>query len=212
MNRSLRLIPKTFGATRLMSTKAVSHEPPKKIHGTTGRYAGAVYKAASKAGILDKVEGELGAVSELIVKSSDFSGFLGNPTISRADKSEKIGHLITEPKFSHITRNLFLTLAANGRIGEADKIISAYEELMAAARGAVKVTIISAEALGKKQLGAVEAGVVAMVGKGKPVDVTTEVDPSILGGLQVMVGDRFLDLSVSSRVASISAALDSAQA
>ena len=45
MNRSMRLFPT---AARAFSSKAVSHAPPKKIHGTTGRYAGAVYTAASK--------------------------------------------------------------------------------------------------------------------------------------------------------------------
>ena len=80
---------------------------------------------------------------------------------------------------------------------------------MAAARGAVKVTIISAEALQKKQLASIQAGIMSMVGAGKTVDIVTEVNESILGGLQVMVGDRFLDLSVSSRVAELSKALES---
>lgn len=80
---------------------------------------------------------------------------------------------------------------------------------MAAARGAVKVTIISAETLQKKQLASIQAGIIAMVGAGKTVDIVTEVNESILGGLQVMVGDRFLDLSVSSRVAELSKALES---
>ncbi|KAJ1441179.1 OSCP/delta subunit of ATPase [Ochromonadaceae sp. CCMP2298] len=102
-----------------------------------------------------------------------------------------------------------LTLAANGRMADAHKVIAAYFELMAAARGAVKVTIISAEPLTKKQLDTLQAGVAGMVAKGQTVDLTTQVEPSILGGLQVMVGDRFLDLSVSSRVASLSQALDS---
>lgn len=35
----------------------------------------------------------------------------------------QISELVQEPKFSHITRNLFLTLAANGRIGESSKVI-----------------------------------------------------------------------------------------
>jgi hypothetical protein len=39
----------------------------------------------------------------------------------------QIGDLVQEPKFSHITRNLFLTLAANGRIGEAGKVIRDFE-------------------------------------------------------------------------------------
>jgi F0F1-type ATP synthase delta subunit len=42
------------------------------------------------------------------------------------------------------------------------------------------------------------------------VEVETQVDESILGGLQVMVGDRFLDLSVASRVADLTQALETA--
>lgn len=42
------------------------------------------------------------------------------------------------------------------------------------------------------------------------VEVVTQVEPSILGGLQVMVGDRFLDLSVASRVADLSKSLEAA--
>jgi F0F1-type ATP synthase delta subunit len=80
---------------------------------------------------------------------------------------------------------------------------------MQAARGAVKVTIISAEVLQKKQLASIQAGILNLVGAGKTVDITTEVNESILGGLQVMVGDRFLDLSVSSRVADLTKALES---
>ena len=48
MNSSLRLFPSALVAARAFSTKAVSHAPPKKIHGIPGRYAGAVYTAASK--------------------------------------------------------------------------------------------------------------------------------------------------------------------
>eukprot|EP00428_Durinskia_dybowskii_P062611 CAMPEP_0170389876 /NCGR_PEP_ID=MMETSP0117_2-20130122/18846_1 /TAXON_ID=400756 /ORGANISM="Durinskia baltica, Strain CSIRO CS-38" /LENGTH=207 /DNA_ID=CAMNT_0010645883 /DNA_START=55 /DNA_END=678 /DNA_ORIENTATION=+ len=206
----MRMFPTALNAARSFSSKAVSHAPPKKVHGTTGRYAGAVYTAASKASLLDKVEGELLAVNDLINKSPNFSAFLSNPTISRQDKANKIGDLVQEPKFTHITRNLFLTLAANGRIGESGRVIRDFSELMQASRGAVKVTIISAEALKKKQLETIQSGIVAMVGAGKTVDIETTVDASILGGLQVMVGDRFLDLSVASRVADLSKSLESA--
>ena len=47
MNSSLRLFPSALSAARAFSSK-VSHTPPKKIHGIPGRYAGAVYTAASK--------------------------------------------------------------------------------------------------------------------------------------------------------------------
>lgn len=41
--------------------------------------------------------------------------------------------------------------------------------------------------------------------------LSAQVDASILGGLQVMVGDRFMDLSVSSRVADLGKAVETAE-
>jgi len=123
----------------------------------------------------------------------------------------KISSLLAEDKISFVTRNLMVTLAANGRIGESDKIATAYEELMAASKGVIPVTIISAEPLKKKAIDSLQAAVVGMVGAGKSADITMKVDPSILGGLQVMVGDKFLDLSVSARVGELGKSLEAAE-
>lgn len=191
---------------------AVSHVPPKKIHGTTGRYAGAVYTAASKAGILDKVESELVAFNNTLQKSPNFAAFLANPTVPRGEKASKVGELLGEgSKISHITRNLFVTMSANGRIGDASKVVHAFLDLMETSRGVVKVVITSAEPLKKKSLDTIQAAVLAMAGQGKQVDIQTKEDPSILGGLQILVGDKFLDLSVSSRIADVTTALESSE-
>mmetsp|Transcript_11030 Transcript_11030/g.16599 ORF Transcript_11030/g.16599 Transcript_11030/m.16599 type:complete len:201 (+) Transcript_11030:123-725(+) len=190
---------------------AVSHAPPKKIFGTHGRYAGAVYTAASKAGLLEKVESELLAVGSILKKSSTLEAFFANPTIPRGEKTTKVNHLLSDStKFSYITQNLFLTLCANGKAGEAGKVLSAFNELMAASRGSVKVTIISAQPLTAKQLAAVQKGITSMLGEKKVIDLNVAVDANILGGLQVMVDDLFLDLSVASRVNSLSGAIEAA--
>lgn len=107
-----------------------------------------------------------------------------------------------------MTRNLFLTLSLNGRVGEATKVIQQYQELMAESRGLVKVSVTTAEPLKKKQLETIQASVTKMVGAGKSVEIEQKVDPSLLSGLQLLVGDKFLDLSVNSRIKQLSAALD----
>ena len=60
--------------------KASAHAPPKKIYGTVGRYAEAVFTAASKANLQDKVASELGAFKETMRKSPNFASFLANPS------------------------------------------------------------------------------------------------------------------------------------
>ena len=188
---------------------AASHAAPKKLHGINGRYAGAIYTAASKAGILEKVEGEMLAFNDVLKKSPAFASFLSNPTVPRGEKVAQVGSILDENKISHVTRNLFLTLSANGKIGEASKVIGEYAELMAAKRGVVKAVIISAEALKKDTVESVKKAVTAMAGKGT-VEVELKVDPTIVGGLQIMVGDKFLDLSVNSRIADLSKSLEGA--
>ncbi len=158
--------------------------------------------------MLEKVEGELLAFNEVLKKSPAFASFLSNPTINRDAKVTQIGTILEENKVTHITRNLFLTLSANGKIGEAAKVIAEYEELMACKRGVVKAVIISAEPLKKEVVESVKKAITAIAGAKTTVELELQVHPSIVGGLQVMVGDKFLDLSVNSRIADLSKSLE----
>ena len=81
---------KQFSTAAKVATKEVSHTPPRKLIGLTGRYAGALYTAASKGNALDKVEVELMAISQSLKKSTSFAAFLYNPTVPRAEKVAKV--------------------------------------------------------------------------------------------------------------------------
>jgi F-type H+-transporting ATPase subunit O len=75
---------------------------------------------------------------------------------------------------------------------------------MKAKRGEVEATIISADALTKAQITQIETAMKSQVGGDKKVILSAKVDPSILGGLQIQIGDQFMDLSVGSKIDSIS--------
>lgn len=186
----------------------ISHAPPKKVHGIHGKYAGALYTAASKAKLLPKVEVEISAFSETLKKNEGFAGFFRDPTISRGDKERMVDSLTEGKKFSFITQNLLVTMAANGRMGDATKVADTFVELMEASRGSVKATIISAEALKKNQAKDIEKAVMGMIGKGKKVDLTFKEDSNILGGLQVVLDDKVLDLSIAARVTDLNMVLE----
>mmetsp|Transcript_4162 Transcript_4162/g.2514 ORF Transcript_4162/g.2514 Transcript_4162/m.2514 type:complete len:207 (-) Transcript_4162:118-738(-) len=188
--------------SRTMATEA-AHKPPIDLHGMHARYANATYVAASKASVLDTVEAELNGIKLTASNSPAFQSFLENPLISRDQKEKTVAELM-KGKVSDVTLNLMLTLAGNARLVDAPKIADTYSQLMKAKRGEVEATIISADELTKTQLDTVAAAMKSQVGKGKKVILSTEVDPSILGGLQVQIGDQFLDLSVGSKIDSIS--------
>lgn len=87
--------------------------------------------------------------------------------------------------------------------------MDSYDDLMRTAKGIVNCVIISAEPLTQKSQKAIEAAMTKIAGEGKKLDVKVEVNPKILGGLQIIVGDKFVDLAVSSRVNVLSKALES---
>lgn len=196
MLSSLRIA--RIAARRTFATDA-AHKPPLDLHGIHARYANATYVAASKAGTLDKVEEELLALKQTASSSPAFASFLENPLISRDEKEKQIITLLGK-KFTPTTLNLMTVLAGNARLAEMPKIAETFEQLMKAKRGQVEAVIISAEPLTKQQTDAVTAAMKSQVGKGQQVVLSTKVDPSIVGGLQVQIGDQFLDLSVSSRI------------
>lgn len=187
---------------RSLATDA-AHKPPLDLHGLQARYANATYVAASKASALDTVEQELLALQQTAESNDQFRSFLQNPLIGRDQKVSQVEKLL-KGKFSLTTMNLMTTLAGNARLAELEKIVSMYVELMKAKRGQVEAVIISSEPLSKAQTDAVAAAMKNQVPKGKQVVLSTKVDPTILGGLQVQIGDQFLDLSVASRIDEIS--------
>lgn len=179
------------------------HAPVLQLHGLAARYANATYVAASKAGSLDQVESELLALQDTAAKSTEFSAFLNNPLIPRDQKATEVEKM-TSGKFSPLTTNLLTTLAGNARLSELPKVAATYEKLMRAKRGEVDAILITAEKLTDKQAKTIADAVMAGRSGQQKVVLKTQVDPSILGGVQVQIGDEFLDLSVKAQVEEIS--------
>ena len=180
-----------------------SHRPVVSLHGIHARYANATYVAASKAGLLDKVEGELAGLAKSANESAAFASFLENPLIPRDEKSAQIEDML-KSKVSPITLNLCTTLAGNAKLNDLPKVASTYAQLMKAKRGQVDATIISADELTAAQSKQIAAAIKASSKGAKEVVISSTVDPSIIGGIQVQIGDQFLDLSIKSRIEEIS--------
>jgi F-type H+-transporting ATPase subunit O len=178
-------------------TDDAKHRPPIQLNGLAARYANATYVVASKQNVLPKVESELRAIAQAAAKSPKLAQFLDNPLIARDVKYKAVAGM---DQLHQVTRNLLQVLAGNARLAELPKIAATFQQLMKAQRGQVDVKIISAEPLSAAQLSLVQAALQHQVPKGKTVLMEQVTDPSIVGGLQVQMGDAFLDLSIKSRI------------
>lgn len=116
------------------------------------KYSKAVFSAAlSKSPqTLNKVQTELNAIASSIKGTPDLKTFVTNPTLSSKDRTAGLNVLYSraskEP-ISDITKNLFVVLSDNGRLAETEGVIEGFNELVAAHKGELTVTITSATPL-----------------------------------------------------------------
>eukprot|EP00043_Microstomoeca_roanoka_P020735 m.253830 g.253830 ORF g.253830 m.253830 type:complete len:208 (-) comp17457_c0_seq1:1136-1759(-) len=182
------------------ATLAQAAKPPIQLFGIEGRYAHALYSAASKKNALETVEKELNKFKTFTETDTKFNNFLNNPVLSRSQKSKTIQQVLEKQKFSGLTVNFFGALAENNRLPNSVDVINAFQKLMAASRGEVAATITSAEALKDKHKKAIEKSLEGFLQKGEKFTLNYKVDESLLGGLVVEMGDRIIDMSVQTQM------------
>jgi F-type H+-transporting ATPase subunit O len=88
----------------------------------------------------------LKALQGAVTTDKAVGAFLENPTINREKKMEGVTALLAKAgKPNTLTKNLFETLAENGRLEQTPKVIAAYAELMSAHRNELPMVITSAK-------------------------------------------------------------------
>ncbi len=97
-----------------------------------------------------------------------------------------------------LTRKFLGLLGANSRVAALPAVARAFRKLVADKRGLVAAEVVSAAPLSDAQSAAIAA--VLRQALGKDPEITTRVDPSILGGLRVKVGSRLFDSSLRTRL------------
>ncbi|KAI1187882.1 ATP synthase delta subunit-domain-containing protein [Nemania serpens] len=181
-------------------------KPPVSIYGLDGTYATALYTAAVKSSTLEPTAKALSALGDLFAKDAKLAVVLSTPTLTDGDKSAIVAELqksIGAAGANDTVKNFLTALAENNRLGLLKDVSDKFSQLMSASRGEVEMIVTSAQQLDNRTLSRLEAAVSKSqyVGPGKKLKVTNEVKPDILGGLVVEIGDRTIDLSVSSKLA-----------
>jgi ATP synthase F1 delta subunit len=185
------------------------HEPLLQLYGSEGRFASATYRQASRAGQLEDVQKNLQVMQDLVKNSPDVAFFLSNPTVGESELKDAVATIVKEGKFSSVTRSLMDVLVESNKLKDVHKIGKAYDELMMARNGEVPALVTSAEELSKGDLKAVEGALQARLGKGQKLLLKTQVDPTIVGGLVVELGNEMADLSARSSLTKMELTLSS---
>lgn len=145
-------------------------------------------------------------VSELaqIGANPDVQAFAGNPNVTPAQLADTIASLVKSPLNAE-AKNLIAMLAENGRVALLPEIAAQFHVLKNAQAGAADALVYSAFEMSNDQVNALVASLEKKFGR--KLNPTVTVDPSLIGGVRVVVGDEVLDTSVRAKLQQMHAAL-----
>jgi len=160
------------------------------------RYAQALLELAIEKNSLDTVSADMAYLVTVSAENRDFELMLNSPIV-KTDKKVAILNAVFE-NFTEVSRSFMELIARNGRESFLPAIAEAYGDLLKEFKGIHPVTIISAtplEASVKKSiLSKIET---KMTGT---LEVTEKVDPALVGGFIVKMGDYQIDASIASQL------------
>ena len=129
-----------------------------------------------------------------------FGEFIADPSIKRKIKAEALTKIGGSISLNPATTNLLALMAENGRLGKLNQVVNTFKILTAATRGEVICEIITAKPLDADLKGQLQSTLSAFLKKGETIIMNTKVDPNIIGGMIVSVGDKYVDMSVASKL------------
>jgi len=173
---------------------------PVQVFGLDGRYATALYSAAAKQKQLDQVEKDLKDIHGTLKKKGRLVDLLLDPSLKRNQKRDLIASALASTKASKLTSNLMGLLAENGRLSHLEGIAASYFTIMSAHRGEIECEVTTAKPMDGPLQQELEAALKAFVKSGQSVIIKTNVDPSIIGGMIVSIGDRYVDMSTAAKI------------
>lgn len=192
-----KVIVRSFSSSSIIQQLV---KPPIQLFGLEGRYATALFSAGSKQKTLDTIEQDLDKLQGLLKTDAKLAEFVKDPTIKRKNKVEALKAIGNKITLNPATSNLLTLLAENGRLNKFNQVFNSFKIIMAANRGEVVCEVITAKTLDADTKGKLESALKSFLKKGETIKLTSKVDPSIIGGMIVSIGDKYVDMSVASKI------------
>lgn len=162
------------------------------------RYARSIFDLAKDQGALNVVRDDMRTVATTVGGSADLRVLLKSPVV-KADAKSTILKRVFAGQVGELTVRFMDIMVRKGREALLPEVALAFSNLFKANAGIVSAEITSAVPLADSARQQVHALVTAKY-PGKSIEITEKVDPALIGGLVIRVGDEQFDGSVSRRL------------
>jgi F-type H+-transporting ATPase subunit delta len=163
---------------------------------TARRYAEAAFEIAERDDSMEAWTAAL-AVAQKRLLDPRVTRLLSNPAVPAASRVEALGRIVGDD-VTGAQRNLLALMVRRGRFEQLPAVIREFGRLYRLREGIVEATVTSAAVLDRAEVEALQGRLESMTGA--RIELSQEVDPELLGGLRVRVGDQLIDGSVRGRL------------
>jgi len=162
------------------------------------RYAAAVFDLALDSGEVDAVDAGLMSLAKVIEGDATLSRVLKSPLYKSEEKAAVLAAIGDKLGLPELARRFVGVAALNRRAGDIPAMAKAFADRAAKHRGSSRVVARVARAISREQTLQLESSVSKSLGRNVTVDV--EVDPTLIGGLQLKMGSRLIDASIRTKL------------
>ena len=159
-------------------------------------YARSLFEVAREGDKLDDVREQLQQVSEAVSENRDLQVFFFSPYFSTEEKVQGLDKILEGP--DDIIRNFLALLVEKHRMPALFRIRQRFEALWQDENKVLPVQITSAVELSEDTVSSIGDRIGERTGR--KVELRSAVDPDILGGLVLQVGNSVLDASIRNRL------------
>jgi F-type H+-transporting ATPase subunit delta len=172
------------------------------VSGMAGRYATALFSLAQDGHATGEVAAALKTFDGLIAESADLRLLVRSPVFSAEEQIKALNVILERAEISGVAANFIKLVAAKRRLFAIREMIADYQKLYDFERGVTHAEVTVAAALSDTHVAALKEALLEAT-RGKGVDVSIKIDPSIIGGLIVRLGSRMVDGSLKTKLNAI---------
>jgi ATP synthase F1 delta subunit len=159
-------------------------------------YGTALYEAAAELQKTEQIAAEADEVLAIMEQEPDLRAFVDFPTIS-AEEKKKVLRTLFEGKIAEELLNFMFVLIDKRRMGQFERIIRVYKDLMNHEEGVDYGVVYSAAPLDKERITEIEEQTSKLLQENIRLD--NEVDPNLIAGIKVLVEGKIIDASYRRR-------------
>jgi F-type H+-transporting ATPase subunit delta len=161
-------------------------------------YGDALLEIANEEKKVDLLLEEVTAVMEILKDNPEFSKLMNNPRIS-VDEKQTVMSNVFEGRISKELMGFFSMIVNKGRYDHIDEILTYFQDEVKKIKGIGVAFVTTPLELSDAQKKNVEKKLLDTAGF-KQMEMHYDIDPSLVGGMRIRIGDRVVDSSIHTKI------------